>query len=54
MYAPVVSRFHTYSWPLEPDVAAYAKAVRELPAYRAWQAAANAEPWVIDTYEYVE
>lgn len=54
MYAPVVSRFHTYSWPLEPECAAYVKAVRELPAYRQWQQAAEAEPWVIDTYEYAE
>jgi glutathione S-transferase len=54
MYAPVVARFHTYSWPLDPVAAAYAEAVRDLPAYRAWIAAAEAEPWVIEQYEYAE
>lgn len=54
MFAPVVSRFHTYSWPLTPEAAAYCDAVRALPAYKAWIAAGEAEPWVIDAYEYAE
>jgi glutathione S-transferase len=43
MYAPVVSRFHTYGVSLPPVAAAYAEAVRVLPSVRAWTEAALAE-----------
>lgn len=51
MYAPVVSRFHTYSWPVDAVSAAYMAAIRALPAYASWEAAGKAEPWTIARYE---
>ncbi|MEZ5844663.1 MAG: glutathione S-transferase family protein [Hyphomicrobiaceae bacterium] len=47
MYAPVVSRLHSYSIPLDPVSQAYVDAMRGLPAYRDWVAGAVAEPWEI-------
>ena len=44
MYAPVVSRFHTYGVPLGPDARAYADAVWALPAMQEWGAEAAREP----------
>ena len=43
MYAPVVSRFHTYGVPLGAEAQAYADAVRALPAMQEWGAAAARE-----------
>ncbi len=51
MFAPVVTRFHTYALPATPTVQAYIDAVRAHPHMREWQAAADAEDWVIDKYE---
>ena len=47
MYAPVVSRFHTYA--VEVSVAArdYMRAVMALPAWNEWRHAAMREPWVL-------
>lgn len=47
MFAPVVSRFHTYSIPVDPISLAYMGAVRNHPAWQAWLAGAVAEPWVL-------
>ncbi len=47
MYAPVVSRFHTYSIAVDPISQAYMDAVRAHPAYQAWVNEAAAEPWVL-------
>src|SRR5262249_19636213 len=47
MYAPVVARFHTYVIELGATAQAYADAVRALPAWQEWQAAALKEPWVL-------
>ncbi len=44
MYAPVCTRFHTYSIALEPKLAAYCKRVLEWPLMQEWKAAALAEP----------
>lgn len=44
MYAPVVTRFHSYGVALPPAARAYADAVRALPALCEWTAAARAEP----------
>jgi glutathione S-transferase len=44
MYAPVVSRFHTYGVPLGKDAQAYADAIRALPAMQEWGAEAAREP----------
>jgi glutathione S-transferase len=48
-YAPVVSRFVTYDVALPEVAAAYRDAVMAWPAMREWAAAAEAEPWVIDS-----
>jgi glutathione S-transferase len=47
MYAPVVSRFHTYAIDVSPPVRAYMDAVMALPAWAEWHAAAVKEPWVL-------
>ena len=51
MYAPVVSRFVTSAIPVDAVSRAYMRAIEDLPAYRAWKAAAVEEPWVIDKEE---
>jgi glutathione S-transferase len=48
MFAPVVTRFVTYSVPLDPVCSAYVAAVQKWPAMQEWIAAARAEPWVIN------
>jgi glutathione S-transferase len=48
MFAPVVTRFVTYSVPLDPVCGAYVAAMQRWPAMQEWTAAAKAEPWVIN------
>jgi glutathione S-transferase len=43
MYAPVVSRFHTYGVAAEAPVREYCARIMDLPAMRDWMAAAKAE-----------
>jgi glutathione S-transferase len=52
MFAPVVSRFHTYSIALPPVAADYVQAMRTHPHVADWIAAGQAEPWIVDKYEY--
>jgi glutathione S-transferase len=47
MYAPVVSRFHTYAVAVAPATRAYMDAVMALPAWREWHDAGVREPWVL-------
>jgi glutathione S-transferase len=47
MYAPVVSRFHTYGVAVGAAARAYMDAVMALPAWDEWRAAALAETWVL-------
>jgi len=47
MYAPVVSRFHTYAIGTSPRARAYMDAVMALPAWAEWKKAALVEPWVL-------
>jgi glutathione S-transferase len=47
MYAPVVSRFHTYGVEVGADARAYMEAIMALPAFVAWREAARREPWVL-------
>jgi glutathione S-transferase len=47
MYAPVVSRLHTYAVAMTPSASAYMEAVMALPAWAEWRAAALKEPWVL-------
>jgi glutathione S-transferase len=47
MYAPVVSRLHTYGVDVSAPARAYMDAVMALPAWREWYAAALKEEWVL-------
>ena len=47
MYAPVVSRFHTFGVEVGAPARAYMDAVMALPAWKEWTAAALAEEWVL-------
>jgi glutathione S-transferase len=47
MYAPVVSRFHTYAVEIGAASHAYMTAVMALPAWAEWAAAAVKEEWVL-------
>jgi glutathione S-transferase len=51
MFAPVVSRFHTYAIDVTRDTLAYMDAMQALPAWKAWIAAGEAESWVIPKFE---
>jgi glutathione S-transferase len=44
-FAPVAFRVQTYGLVLDDNAAAYAARLRALPAMKAWEAAALAEPW---------
>ena len=54
MFAPVVTRFVTYSIPVPRYAAAYMEAILALPWMREWIEAAQDEPWVIERYEAPE
>ena len=47
MYAPVVSRLHSYGLDVSPIARAYTDAVMALPAWREWYEAALKEPWIM-------
>ena len=47
MYAPVVSRFHTYGISVSDSTRAYMTAMMALPAWGEWLSAALKEPWVL-------
>ncbi len=51
MFAPVVNRFHAYAAPVSAATRAYMDAMMALPAWKAWIAGAEAEPWRIEKYE---
>jgi glutathione S-transferase len=51
MFAPVVTRFVTYSVPVPRFAAAYMEAMLAHPWMREWIDAAQQEPWVIEHYE---
>ena len=51
MYAPVVSRFHTYGIAVGPIARVYMDAIMALPAWSAWQARAVEESWVLPEFE---
>jgi glutathione S-transferase len=51
MYAPVATRLDTYAWPLDADIRAYVDAVLDLPAFRAWKAAADLETALVPSDE---
>jgi glutathione S-transferase len=47
MYAPVVSRFHTYQIDVGEEAHGYMEAVMALPAWLKWEQAARQETWVL-------
>jgi glutathione S-transferase len=47
MYAPVVSRLHTYAIPVGGEAARYMEAMMALPAWAEWRAGALAESWIV-------
>jgi glutathione S-transferase len=51
MFAPVVTRFVTYSIPMPRFAAAYMEAILRHPWVLQWVEAAQEEPWVIERYE---
>jgi glutathione S-transferase len=51
MYAPVVSRLHTYGIEVGPVSRTYMAAVMALPAWREWYEAALKETWVMQHNE---
>lgn len=51
MYAPIVSRFATYSVTLPRFAATYCEAIFAHPFVQDWIAAAQEEPWVIEKFE---
>jgi glutathione S-transferase len=51
MFAPVVSRFHSYGIAVSEQNRTYMEAVRSLPAMEEWSAASAAEPWVLAAEE---
>jgi glutathione S-transferase len=53
MYAPVVSRFITYSLPVAPFAIPYMQAVISHPFMQDWIAGAQEEEWVIEKFEGV-
>ena len=50
MFAPVVNRLHVYDIPVAKTTRAYMEAIMALPAWKAWVAGAEAEPWRIARY----
>lgn len=47
MFAPVVSRIHTYQLSDHPSVSSYSAAMKALPSYLEWEDAGKAEPWYV-------
>jgi glutathione S-transferase len=53
MFAPVVSRLHTYDVGVSAESRAYMDKMMALPAWRDWQVGAAAESWRIEKYEQI-
>ena len=51
MYAPIVSRFHTFGLDVDKISRSYMDAVMALPAWGEWRAAALKEPWIMKRNE---
>jgi glutathione S-transferase len=47
MYAPVVSRFHTYAVDVGSVARGYMEAIMSLAPWAEWRSAALAEPWIL-------
>ncbi|MFK7903176.1 MAG: glutathione S-transferase family protein [Nitratireductor sp.] len=51
MYAPVVNRIEKYELSNHAAVKTYTKAMKALPAYKAWEEAGINEPWIVEADE---
>jgi glutathione S-transferase len=51
MFAPLATRLRTYDLPVSDTAAAYIEAIYALPAFQAWFAAADIEPWIVEDDE---
>jgi glutathione S-transferase len=51
MYAPIVSRFHTYAIGVGTEARAYMQAIMALPAWTEWESAARNESWILPNNE---
>lgn len=47
MFAPVVNRFDIYDLVSREDTLAYMETMKAHPAWRKWEEAARAEPWIV-------
>lgn len=47
MYAPVVNRFDVYDLVADQETLGYMERVKALGAFRKWEEAARAEPWIV-------
>jgi len=52
MFAPVVTRFHTFAIALDETSSDYCAAIRGRPEMQEWAAAAADEPWIVDYAEF--
>ena len=53
MFAPVVTRFHTFAVPVAAETRAYMETMMAMPAFVAWVEAGLAETWIIERVEKV-
>ena len=51
MFAPVVNRLQIYCLSEAPAVLEYRAAMQALPAWQEWEAASQAEPWIVEEDE---
>ncbi|MEQ8480062.1 MAG: glutathione S-transferase family protein [Hoeflea sp.] len=51
MFAPVVNRLDVYGFQTRPEVRAYMDRMKALPAWREWEDAGRAEPWIVEEDE---
>lgn len=51
MYAPVVTRFVTYGFPLDAIAQAYVETIYAHESFRRWHAMADADPRVLERYD---
>ena len=54
MFAPVITRFATYSIPVPADACAYIDAVLAHPFMQDWAKGAREEEWIIPRFERTE
>ncbi|GLH76342.1 glutathione S-transferase [Bradyrhizobium sp. SSBR45G] len=53
MFAPVVTRFHSFAVPVSAETRAYMDTMMAMPAFAAWVRDGLAETWIIDRVEKV-